>query len=124
MIGNKVVYFSFELAEGRTDELVKLLWKQGKRVEIQGDQMTVRFSDRSPEPERGFTCGLLVGANPVDQAQSLMFALFGPNWPLGLGKDYTEAQKQITAELKRRRERKEREKRLRPSFITEVKEVK
>lgn len=101
LIGNRIVYYSFELAEGRTDELVNLLRAQRKRVTIiDNQQITVQFP-----PGEDFVCGLTIGAGPVDQAQSLMFALFGPYWAMGLNKEYAEAQKQIGVELKKRRKK-------------------
>lgn len=94
---NVVAYYAFELAEGRTDELIKLFRAQRKEVEVWGNQITIRF------PEEGFTCGLVTGGSPVDHAQSLMFALYGPWWALGMNNAYERAQKIIAEELKRRK---------------------
>lgn len=62
-----------QLTAKKPDELVKILRAQGKEVKQYGDTLAVR--------DDGFTCGIELGAGPIDQASAMMFALFGPLGP-------------------------------------------
>lgn len=84
-VSKRLADLSMRLSSGHYREVVNLLKAQGKDVTVNGGEIIVKFPDGS------FTCGLCLSLGPLDQLPSLCFALFGPMWPLALGKDFDKA---------------------------------
>lgn len=95
-IAERLADYAWDVARGRGKLIVRVLRAQGKAVDGLGDGTLIVRSE-------GFTCGLPLGGSPVDALANVMFALFGPLWPLAIGKEFDRAHKLIAARLKAER---------------------
>lgn len=81
-----------EWAKGNHDRVHRILLSQGKRVEEKDAVWFVCSGN--------FTCGLDLRCSPVDALPQLMFAIFGPLWPMAVGGAFAQAQKIISKRWK------------------------
>lgn len=86
-----LVRLSFDLAKGNDEELVRLVENQKKEVVRVGNYVIVK--------SKNFNTVVVLEDGPLDQLVNVMFALFGPLWPVVFGEEYEEARKKIEEAL-------------------------
>lgn len=90
-----LVELCFQLSKKNPDRLIEIARAQGKQIERDGDIVKVKSGN--------FACAVCLGAEPLEQLQPLMFALFGLLWSMVFGEEFNKASKKIKAKIKEAR---------------------